>query len=225
MPEIRVLDHDLDLALFEPWPELLVEQCRWRDRGLDFSALHGDARFIVALVAADDLPLGPDQCVLRPRQIVVGSAGADAAGNHLVLLDRLDRLSRCGVPDHMNRHVGGRATDVVELGRVIADAAHAACLGRGQVLLHDGDHRSVARRGLLHIVHGIEARSARHVGDDDGGLAGDEAAEVLRGKLAVERIAAGGAARNDDAHLLAGESAGRFGGGGNDEPGRDRSDR
>ena len=73
----------------------------------------------------------------------------------------LDRAHAGGVPDHQHVVEQDRAADPVEARGIVLHADFAGRLALRDALLHDRDHRAVARRDVVDIVRGDAAGGAR----------------------------------------------------------------
>src|SRR5262249_17535266 len=204
MPEVRILHDHPDFSFVEPRFQLIVEQCRCVYGGLCFPASHGDSRIVD--VAGNDLPLGAQQCVLRPRQINLRAGGGARGSDDCGALEVVERADWRRVPDHVDGYVCSRPSDVTEFCRVITDSVAAEHLLRGKVLHRDRNHRSVTRRNFREVVYGIEPTGTGHVRDEDFRSAGDETAKMIGCELAIERVCTSRTVPENDPNGLAGKT-------------------
>jgi len=115
------------------------------------------------------------------------------------VIDRPDAFSGA---DHQD-HVGlGARTHPEEVLRVIAHLLRRQELVDHRVVERGNHVMALLRHDVVGIVHALRPARARHVLDDDGGLAGDEFLQVSGEQLPVFIVDASRAVRDEDRYGL-----------------------
>src|SRR5262249_53708779 len=122
-----------------------------------------------------------------------------------VALEVVERADWRRVPDHVDRHVCSRSSDVTEFCRVITYPIASQHLLRGKILHRHRNHRSVTRRNFIEVVYGIEPTGTGHVRDEDFRSAGDETAKMIGCELAIERVCTSRTVPDNNPNGLAGK--------------------
>ena len=186
-----VLRQDLHLAFLDPFLIAgLGADPAERGMALDFAALHREVDLRGVGVAADDLEFGAEDRIGDHRHVVGRGPGTDRADDGLGAEQIGERLRARLGPDHHDLRLGRRTADPLE-----AREVEAHRLGRQQrcgrdAVGHHAEHRAVARRDVVELVHQREARRARHVLHDRGRIARQVFAEVARQQPRGEIVAA-----------------------------------
>ena len=174
-----------------------------RGLGVDLAALKGQRHRRRSLVAADQLPLEADEILQHRRHDVALRPPARTGDGDLGLLQGLD-APRLRLPAHdddrIDRHDGA---DIGHLGDIVLHLLGTQELGDRRGVGQEGQHRAVLRRDVVEIVRRLGAAAARHVLDDDVGLAGDVLSHVLGHQPGVEAVRPAGAIADEEGQVLA----------------------
>ena len=184
---------------------------------LQLPALQSQRDGIAIGIAGDELQPHAREVAQEDHGGVVGRAGGGAA--HLQL--------RTIGPHEVGEGFGARVPPRPQHEGVVGVAGEGAqkhhvagaVFDGGIAPQHGGDRRlpiqrasdrAIARGHALDILGGAQGSRARHVLDDDGGIARDEIAEMAGEQAGVEVIPAAGAISHDDLNLLAPIEIGDF---------------
>src|SRR5215208_4465697 len=148
---------------------------------VNLAALHGERDVDGALIAGDDPEFGAGCMIVQGRIIARGAAGGAAADHGLVLLRVLESLYLGILERRADPHAAVGGADISDLGRVKLQVRLFVDQRPNDRAGHQRTDAAAVLRG-----HGadIDARAraagARHVLDDDVGIAGNMAVHVAR---------------------------------------------
>src|SRR5439155_26313115 len=127
--------------------------------------------------------------------------------DHYLLTARAQQLLElCDTGALVHNHdvvLGGRNPDVLELAHVVLDTGGAEELVQDQLAVEVADNGAILGRDVVHVISSQDTSGARHVLDDDGGIAGDVLADVASDVARIGIISAAGRGADDDADRLA----------------------
>jgi hypothetical protein len=142
-------------------------------------------------IAGDKLELCSED-IVQERRHRFGVVRPAAADDQLLLLQIFKRFDGGRVPGDADRHFARETAQPVEFSGFELRPRLAHDLDEGHQALHLRHYSAVFRRGVIEKVCRNDTAGAGHVLHDDGGITGNELAEMARKQAGIAVIPASG---------------------------------
>src|SRR5215208_698366 len=170
---------------------------------IDLATLHGERDVDRALITGDDVELRAGRMIVQRRIVAGGAPGGAAANNGLVLLRVLKGLDLGILEGRADAHPAVGSADIGDLGWVKLEVGFFIDKRPDDRTGHQGANAAAVLRGDgADIDSGARAAGARHVLDDDVGIAGNVSVHVARNGAGIDVVAAAGVAAHHELDRL-----------------------
>ena len=197
------LKYDVDLPFRHP-----LGACRFDRRpgeaaiSVDFTAFHRNTDRRAVRIAEHGLEFGAKHHVQKLWKNVAVSRGPGRAYRHFATRGVLDRCDAACVPGDAGGHVSAHAAEPGEFQCVVSCLVIAEQRLDRKVARGHTDHRAVALRDVVEIIHHHHAAGAWHVLGHDRRVSRNVPADVTSEEPHIKIIAGTDAVADEHPHLF-----------------------